>query len=120
MLSLSCPLLDGYHDEFDALLNSFDEAQFLDSFLALVTQTQRHFAHEDALMKKYNFRGWREHYDEHQKIYAELTNFYKMAQEGRMAFAKSYIQNTIRERFDLHIRNIDSQLALFLNMQGIE
>lgn len=119
MLSLHCPLLDGYHNEFDALLIAFDEAQFLDSFLALKAHTQEHFAHEETLMKHYNFQGFSEHFEEHQKILGELSYFYDMAQNGRQVFAKHYIHNGIKERFDLHIRNIDSQLAMFLNMQGI-
>lgn len=120
MLNLHCRLLDGYHDEFDALLTSFDDASFLDSFLALKKHTQAHFAHEEALMKQYNFQGWHEHYEDHQKILAELSYFYEMAENGRQLFAKNYIKNGIKERFDLHIRNLDSQLALFLNMQGVE
>lgn len=119
MLSLQCPLLDSYHDEFDVLLTSFDDASFLESFLAIRTHTEKHFAHEEALMKQYNFQGLSEHREEHQKILAELAYFYEMAENGRKVFAKNYIHNGIKERFDLHIRNIDSQLALFLNMQGI-
>lgn len=114
MLSLNCPIMDGYHEEFEVLLVSFDGSNFLGSFEKLIAHTVVHFVHEEALMKEHCFQGFSEHKEEHQKILNELNYFYEMAQNGRVLFAKNYLQNGIEEHFDSHVRTIDSQLALFL------
>lgn len=110
--------MDHYHEEFDALLAAFNINDFARSFERLINQTVEHFTHEEALMKEHHFQGYSEHKEEHQKILNELAYFYEMTQNGRMVFAKNYIQHGIRERFDLHIGNIDSQLALFLKQHN--
>jgi len=119
MLSLNYPLLDHYHEQSEALLASFDFAHFETSFLQLIEYTKEHFAHEESLMQTHAFYGYREHYEEHQKILAEMQRFYDMALLGNTLFAKNYIKNGVAERFDLHIRNIDSQLCMFLKSQKV-
>ena len=118
MPSLNCPIMDVYHEEFEALLVAFDRSDFVGSFEKLVAHTVMHFAHEETLMKEHHFQGYSEHKEEHQKILNELNYFYEMAKNGRTVFAKNYIDNGIEERFDLHVRNIDSQLAMFLKSQN--
>jgi len=119
MLSLNCPLLDGYHEQSETLLSSFDFAHFEASFLHLIDYTKEHFAHEESLMQAHNFYGYREHCDEHHTILAEMQRFYDMALLGNTLFAKNYIKSGIAERFDVHIRTIDSQLAMFLKRQDL-
>lgn len=114
MLSLNCPELDAYHKECDDLLSSFDHSHFTDSFSALIKHTKEHFAHEEGIMKELNFQGYFEHFEEHQKILGEMSQFLAMALQGNTLFAKNYIKNGVGERLDIHIRNIDSQLAMFL------
>lgn len=118
MLSLNCPELDVYHTECDELLSSFDYTSFIDSFSALIKHTKEHFAHEEQMMKELNFQGFREHFEEHQKILGEMSQFLAMALQGNTLFAKNYIKNGVGERFDIHIRNIDSQLAMFLKSKA--
>lgn len=117
MLSLDCPELDGYHTQCDALLRAFDFEHFTESFGALIAHTKEHFANEERLMKELHFQGYFEHFEEHQKILGEMSQFLAMAMQGNTLFAKSYIKNGVVDRFDLHIRNIDSQLAMFLKSQ---
>lgn len=118
MLSLNCPELDGYHRECEQLLNSFDYAHFTDSFSALIHHTKEHFSNEERIMKELHFQGYVEHFEEHQKILGEMSQFLAMAIQGNLLFAKNYIKNGVGERFDLHIRNIDSQLALFIKSKA--
>jgi len=119
MIYLHCPQLDGYHEHSEALLSSFDMTHFEASFLHLIDYTKEHFAHEEALMQKQHFSGYREHFEEHQKILAEMQRFYEMALKGNTLFAKNYIKNGVAERFDLHIRTIDSQLSMFLKSKEL-
>ncbi len=118
MISLQCPELDRYHEESDALLERFDFSHFEASFQKLLEHTQEHFANEERLMQENRFYGLAEHQAEHRSILAEMSRFYAMALNGQMLFAKSYIKNGVKERLDLHIRNIDSQLAMFLKSQN--
>lgn len=118
MLSLNCPELDAYHTECDELLSSFDYTHFTDSFSALIHHTKEHFANEERIMKELNFQGFMEHFEEHQKILGEMSQFLAMAMQGNTLFAKNYIKNGVGERFDIHIRNIDSQLAMFLKSKA--
>lgn len=114
MIHLQCPLLDEHHTEFYTLLDSFNPNAFEASFMRLLEHTRTHFAHEESLMKEHRFQGYFEHHEEHVKILSEMEYFLTLAQNGRYVFAKNYIAHGIQERFENHIRNIDSQLALFL------
>ncbi|AHJ13681.1 bacteriohemerythrin [Sulfurospirillum multivorans] len=118
MLSLNCPELDTYHLQCDELLSSFDYTHFTESFSALIHHTKEHFANEERLMKELHFQGYMEHFEEHQKILGEMSQFLAMAMQGNTLFAKNYIKNGVGDRLDLHIRNIDSQLAMFLKTQA--
>ena len=117
LMTLNCPELDIYHKECEELLQNFDYLDFMTSYTTLLEHTQKHFAHEEHLMKTLNFRGFSEHYEEHQKILGEMSQFLAMANRGNVFLAKNYVKNTLSERFDLHVRNIDSQLAMFLKTQ---
>lgn len=114
MICLHCPLLDEHHAAFYALLDSFNPNAFEISFMALLEHTRTHFAHEESLMKEHRYQGYFEHHEGHVKILSEMEYFLTLAQSGHYLFAKNYIANGIQERFENHIRNIDSQLALFL------
>jgi len=118
MLSLNCPELDVYHAECDELLRTFDYTHFTESFSSLIHHTKEHFANEERIMKELNFQGYFEHFEEHQKILGEMSQFLAMAMQGNTLFAKNYIKNGVADHLDIHIRNIDSQLALFIKTKA--
>jgi len=52
----------------------------------LVNYTVGHFAREEKYMKKYDYSGYDEHKEEHEKLLNKVREYYQMLKDGRSSF----------------------------------
>ncbi len=98
----------GAQTEIDALL---------DDFLA---HMRRHFADEEAMMRRINFPPYPVHKQEHDRILADLDALHGQAREaGDTRELERYLLEIVPEWFDQHVATMDMITARFLQMQGV-
>lgn len=120
-LRLGIDSMDEKHDEFLALLSQIQSSsadKFLSLFEEMIEHTKAHFSYEESIMNEHSFYGKGEHFEEHSNLLGEMQYFYDKAKKTP-SFGKSYINNYACEKFQRHIINIDSQLAMFLKERDI-
>lgn len=107
-------LLDDAHRylaKFALQLGSISDNEFPARFLSLLGQMENHFADEEQLMERCQFRHSVEHKEEHRMILQEMRQLI----QRRQPFARAYIRERLPERLNLHISRMDSMLASALN-----
>ncbi len=108
--------MDSKHDEFIEIFESIrtcTDENFMPLFEKMIAHTKEHFAFEEAIMRQQAFYGIQEHLDEHSALLNEMIYFYEKAKRIP-AFGRSYINDYAYGKFERHVINIDSQLAMFL------
>lgn len=114
---LDMPPMDATHREFMALLAAAGEASdadFVARFDELLEHTRRHFDNESALMRQCGFPATAEHESDHQRILGDLARLRRGCDQGRLAFARDYVDYGLPEWFAFHLSTMDTCLAACL------
>lgn len=109
--------MDDTHREFVDMVNSLEKASnadFIQNFDALIEHTRAHFENEDRLMAEYGFPAIAEHRGEHDRVLGEMTRFNRVLHKGLVSFARSYVDESLKQWFPLHAATMDSALAAHL------
>lgn len=112
--ALGAPEMDATHREFAALAKELALAGAEDFpllFEALVDHTRSHFENESRLMRACRFPAIAEHEDEHQRVLGELARLQRGIDEGRVAFARTYVREGLPDWFANHLATMDAALA---------
>jgi hemerythrin-like metal-binding protein len=118
---LNIASMDDRHDGFLKLLTeiqSCSSTEFLPLFDKMVEHTKEHFGFEEEMMHRYDFYARQEHIDEHANLLGEMRYFYEKSKRMPI-IGRSYINDYAYEKFQRHVINIDSQLAMFLKEHGL-
>lgn len=119
--ALGTPEMDATHREFAALAKELALAgaeDFPVLFESLLTHTRSHFENESRLMRACRFPAIGEHEGEHQRVLGELTRLQLGIEEGRAAFARTYVREGLPEWFANHLATMDAALAACLRAAG--
>jgi hemerythrin len=120
--ALSDPELDAEHrtllDDINRLLvavSSGDQTSVLMSFSVLVAESRRHFAAEEALMRKLRFPDIDRHRAQHEKLQLGLAGL-QFTLSNRPGFAHSAGPFVYLDRwFGAHLQSDDRRLAEFVH-----
>lgn len=119
---LHMPSMDETHREFVELFNNIDihsNNSFKDNMLKVLHHTKRHFEKEEILMDRYGYPRKKEHKDEHNKVLSEMAYFLEISRSVfGLKMLKSYYIQKLPEWFDLHLMNMDRDLAHFLTLHS--
>ena len=121
-LCLECAVLDGNHAEALTMLEELRGdcgARFAELFSAFLRHTQAHFAAEEQLMLSSGFGLVGEHTGEHRGLLGEMARLEQRLQQGKTSLARAFVRERLPEWLERHIRQIDSQFALFLKTKGL-
>lgn len=94
----------------DVLLGVLDE---LDEY------TRKHFAFEEALMKRYNYDGLDMHKPLHAKFIFQVKEFKKQVAEGIISSVGVKMYNFLGDWWREHIRGTDSKYAEVITEKGV-
>jgi hemerythrin len=83
----------------------------------LVQYTAVHFAHEERLMKQYNYPDFAAHKAEHDALTAKVVAFQKEYEAGRATMAVTVLQ-FVKDWLEQHIRVSDSAYVPCLTSQS--
>ncbi|MGB1091956.1 MAG: bacteriohemerythrin [Oceanobacter sp.] len=113
-------VMDEVHEEFVVLgllaQNAKGQA-FADAFKRLFEHTQQHFADEEARMQATGYPAYGEHRADHQRILGDMDRFNQRIQAGRSAMARSWLNDSLPNWFDVHAKTMDSSLSAHLNQK---
>ncbi len=115
--ALDMPEMDATHREFLALLaetTQAGDADFADRFDTLLVHTRRHFDNESVLMRTCRFPAIAEHEGDHRRILGELEHLRRGVLQGRLDFARDYIEVGLPDWFAFHLSTMDTCLAACL------
>ena len=114
--------MDDMHHEylmlFDTLISS-SEANFTDVFEIFIDHIQRHFTNEHQLMLKSEFNRITIHQGEHESVLERLEVLLDMAKGDQVEEVRKWMKKNMPDWFVLHLRTMDSALALHLKESGI-
>lgn len=114
---LDMPQMDATHREFMALVAAASEASdeaFVGCFEALLEHSRRHFDNESILMRSCRFPAIAEHEGDHRRILGDLERLRRGIDEGRLAFARHYVEDGLPDWFAFHLKTMDTCLAACL------
>lgn len=110
--------IDDTHETFVRLLNEAIRASDEDfTYLldALVEHTRRHFENESRLMRTFSFPAIGEHESDHRRVLADLLHMQNAVAEGRLSFARLYVNQGLPYWFRNHLATMDAALAACIN-----
>jgi hemerythrin len=70
-------------------------------------------------MKKYGFKGYKEHKQEHQVFISKIDEIEKKLEEGRLVLTVE-IANFLKDWLTNHVLNTDKEYSEFLNSNGVK
>jgi hemerythrin len=119
--TLGHPQIDREHEALfalgekllDAMHNGGGKEVLRGLFDRVITYTQVHFAHEEALMNQHLYPGTDIHMAEHQKLVAQVTEFYKKFEADQLAITTETLQ-FLRNWLDHHIRQSDQLVVVHI------
>ncbi|MGI1670171.1 MAG: hemerythrin family protein [Neptuniibacter sp.] len=109
--------IDEDHLSFVEITEQLKQAgseEFKKLFNTLVVHTERHFYREELLIEQFNYPGKNEHCGEHNRVLGELRQLNERVQKGRLAMARSYINERVEEWLHQHITNMDAALVKYI------
>lgn len=115
--------IDTDHQAFALLVNQLETAsaaEFSTHFAELVAHIEEHFNYENQLMEKSGFPALAEHKGEHQRVLGQLQQFASRVANGRINFAKAYVDEQLPGWFKLHLVTMDSALIAYLKRQELQ
>jgi len=118
---LAHPQIDREHEALFALAeklllaldNGSEKGEVRDLFDHLVNYVQVHFVHEEALMNQHLYPGMGVHMAEHQKLIAQVTEYYKQFEADQFAITTETLQ-FLRNWLDRHIRQSDQLVVVHI------
>ncbi len=86
----------------------------------LLAHMRRHFADEEAMMRRIAFPPYPVHKQEHDRLLEELTRLHDQARaQGDTREMERFLLETVPAWFDQHVATMDMVTARFLAMQGV-
>jgi len=122
--SLEHPQIDKEHQALfalagqlhQAMLNGSGAAVLKDLLAKLINYTRVHFAHEEALMRHYQYRGLDPHAAEHRKLTEQVLDLQHKYAEGKLTITMETMQ-FLRGWLDHHILKSDQLVAQHIRAQ---
>jgi hemerythrin-like metal-binding protein len=122
--SLEHPQIDKEHQALfamagqlhQAMLSGSGTAVLKDLLARLINYTRVHFAHEEALMRHYQYRGMDAHAAEHRKLTEQVLDLQHKYEEGKLAITLETMQ-FLRGWLDHHILRSDQLVAQHIRAQ---
>ncbi len=87
-------------------------------FSELIEYTKFHFKSEEEVMLKYDFPGYKEHLDEHNKLTKEVMELKEKYDKGNI-FITVEVLSFLKEWLSHHILEVDKKYGPFLREKGI-
>ena len=118
--------VDDQHRQLVAHLNNLYEAMqagkgkdALNTVMnGLVQYTTEHFATEESLMKLYDFPGYDEHKEKHEKLASHVVKLKQKFDTGEIS-SPLQITNFLKDWLARHIMGTDKAYGPFLNAKGV-
>ena len=123
LLVLGHEVIDADHEKVDQLLDGLATVQgadFVRLFAELDEHLQSHFARENTLMTLYSYPATDEHRADHTRVLTDMTRFRQRVEQGRISFAKAYVNNQLPGWLKLHITTMDAALVNYVNEKFVE
>jgi diguanylate cyclase (GGDEF)-like protein/hemerythrin-like metal-binding protein len=107
--------IDGEHREIFRLANElidaslgepFEPAAFKAAMAALIEHVERHFADEEAILRKYCYAQFEEHHRSHAGLLARAKRFQKLADSGEFNMA-NVVEFLAQDLVARHLRIVD-------------
>jgi hemerythrin len=119
--------LDAQHRTLVAYLNDLYAAmsegkgkETLDKVLdGLVQYTKNHFISEESLMKLYNYPGYPDHKEKHEKMSGHVLALKQKFERGEIS-NPIQITNFLKDWLAKHIVGTDKQYGPYLNEKGVK
>lgn len=114
LLQLENAAIDQTHQEFVELLNATRAAkgaEFARLFAELFAHTQQHFAAEEKMMEDSACPTLGEHRADHQRILGDMDRFNQRVIAGRSAMARAWLDDSLPDWFNTHLKTMDAALA---------
>ena len=124
--SVDVASIDGQHKQLIMMVNELNEArqagheaEVIGSILArLIDYTDKHFKHEEQLMRTHGYPGFAKHRQEHADLVRKVLDLQTKVEAGKAAltvevilFLSSWLAN--------HIRRSDKELGAFLSARQV-
>ena len=116
-IALEHAAIDQTHREFVALLEATRAAkgpEFARLFTELLAHTRQHFAAEEQMMQDSACPILAEHRADHLRILGDMQRFSERAAAGRAAMARAWLDESLPDWFNLHLRTMDAALVAHL------
>ncbi|RJR41588.1 MAG: hemerythrin [Desulfobacteraceae bacterium] len=123
--SVGIASIDKQHQKLVAYLNdiykALGEGKGKESlgqiFSGLIEYTKTHFASEEGLMKLYDYPGYEEHRQIHDKMTAHVLGLGEKFKKGEIS-SPIQIANFLKDWLSKHIQETDKGYGPFLNSKG--
>ncbi len=115
--------IDTTHREFLELVEKTTKssgANFALEFSHLLTHTMDHFKKEEESMKQLGHGSLIEHISDHQRILGDMSRFNDKVQAGRTQMARAWLNDSLMQWFDTHVKTMDSAFAADLKSNSVE
>ncbi|MEO5340101.1 MAG: bacteriohemerythrin [Magnetococcus sp. MYC-9] len=126
-LSVGVAAIDEDHKQLVKMINrlfgaslSLDPARVVTAVLdELTVYVRAHLDREEAYMRHYDYPGFQQHQQEHQRLLEAVGRFRRNLELGLTMNLKEEIERSLRDWLVSHIQGHDRRLGQFLNQQGI-
>jgi hemerythrin len=117
---------DNHHQQLFTMVNDLNDAMQARKgkevlgqvLLGLAAYTERHFAAEEAAMKRTKYPDYVAHADEHRKLVAKVRDFMREYESGN-ALVSIDLLIFLRDWLQKHILITDHKYATHLNANGV-
>ncbi len=125
-LSVNVTSFDEQHKKLVSLVNKLYDAMkegkgkeiLSEVFNELIEYTKFHFKSEEEMMLKYDYNGYKEHLDEHNKLTKEVLELKDKYEKGNI-FITTELLAFLKEWLSHHILEMDKKYGPFFNEKGI-
>ena len=123
--ALGLPQIDGEHERFFSLLEGLHQALLqgkakpvLDHLLTeMIDYTRYHFEHEEELMRRMRYPGYREHVREHEKLRSKTHDLADRFSRGEITITIATMQ-FLADWLKRH-RSMDRRFGDYAAMRGV-
>jgi len=118
--------IDAQHKRLVEMVNEFHRAMRTGAaadvmkklLRELISYTANHFALEEKYMKKYNFSGYNEHKQAHEKLVAQVLELQKTVESGKSVITID-VMNFLKDWLINHIKGMDKKYGEHFNKNGL-
>ena len=107
-------LINNLHKEVN---NGFDINEVNNLIAKFMESTKNHFECEESLMQENDYKLYKVHKEEHDKLIGEVENFRENLNESRTDVISSI--NILIEKLKLHFLEMDKHYSPFLTSRGV-